>query len=296
MQQNTKDLFSKVIIRQYVLPDDEHGINKSNLSTHVDHCLSCNDCEQLSELIGCSLIDYCFDEAEQQNKDVKSLLNIALNTRVKIKLESEKESALLKQGFFGEALLYTVLLSCFGAGTLICRGRLINPSSRGETPGYDAFHIIEQQDEINLWFGEVKFYMDYKSAIRSVVESMKKSLSLEYLHTNLMAIINHENYLHSAKMTSILNNWKENGFLVTLGDLISKENIKLVYPALIIYDDKNVEYDEIIKKSIQVINEEAEQQNISIPDFCSVFFVLLPISDTRKTKLDVIEWIKTKRR
>lgn len=295
MQQDTKDLFSKVIIRQYVLPDDEHGINKSNLSTHVDHCLSCNDCEQLSELIGCSLIDYCFDEAEQQNKDVKSLLNIALNTRVKIKLESEKESALLKQGFFGEALLYTVLLSCFGAGTLICRGRLFNPSSRGETPGYDAFHIIEQQDEINLWFGEVKFYMDYKAAIKSVVESMKKSLSLEYLHTNLMAIINHEDYLHSAKMASILTNWKENGFLVTLDDLINKENIKLVYPALIIYDDKNVEYDELIKKSIQVINEEAERQNISIPDFCSVFFVLLPISDTRKTKLDVIEWIKTKR-
>lgn len=294
MRQNARDLFLNIIIRQYTLPDADHGINKTNISTHPDHCLSCVDQDLLGELIGNSLIDYCFDEEEQKNKDVKTLLSIALNHRVKIRSEAEKESTLLQQGFFGEALLYSILLAYFGANTLICRGRLFNPLSRGESPGYDAFHIIESNDKIDLWFGEAKFYTNHQDAIKSVVKSMEHSLSVEYLHTNLMTVLNHDKYIHSDRMAKILNDWEKCGFVITLEELIHKEHINLIYPALMIYDDKKLDYDEIIKKSVQKINEEVDSRGIGVPDFCSVFFILLPISNARKIKLDVIEWINKK--
>ena len=294
MQKETKDLFSKIIIRQYLLPNAKRNINKSNISNLPDHCLSCVDNDLLSELIGKSLIDYCFDEEEQQNKDVKTLLNTALKIRVKVRLEAKTESTLLKQGFFGEAFLYSVLVSYFGADTLSCRGRLFNPLSKGESPGYDSFHMIENVNSIDLWFGEAKFYNSYQEAIKSIVASMRHSLSTEYLHTNLMAVLNHDKYIRNVRITNILKNWKEHGFVITLDELIHKENIKLVYPALMIYDDNKLDYDEIIKKSIQKINEETTNTNINVPDFCSVFFVLLPVSDARKIKLDVIEWINKK--
>lgn len=295
MWQCTRDLFSNIIIRQYTLPDGGRGIDKTDVSTHPDHCLKCIDQNLLAELIGNSLVDYCFDEEEQKNKDVKTLLSIALNVRVKIRFEAEKESTLLQQGFFGESLLYSLLLAYFGANTLICRGRLFNPSSRGETPGYDAFHIIESDDKIDLWFGEAKFYADHKKAIENVVKGMEHSLSPEYLHTNLMAVLNHDKYIHSDRMTKILNDWKECGFVITLEDLIKKEHINLVYPALIIYNDNKLDYDEIIKKSVQKINEEVSNRDIKVPVFCSVFFILLPISDARKIKLDALEWINKRR-
>ena len=294
MRQVTQELFSKIIIRRYMLPDANCAINQTSISTLPDHCLDCNNCELLSDLIGYSLIDYCFDEEEQSNKDVKTLLKIALNMRVKVRLEADMEFKLLQQGFFGESLLYSILLSYFGADTLICRGHLFNPSAKGETPGDDAFHMLGTDDEINLCFGEAKFYDDYNAAIESVIKSMKRSLSTEYLRTNLMTVLNHHEHIRNAKMATILNDWKESGFVITLDDLMHKKNIKLVYPALIIYDDRGLEYEEIIKRAIKKINKEVKNHDINVPEFCSVFFILLPISDAKKIKLDAIKWINTK--
>ena len=71
--------------------------------------------------------------------------------------------------------------------------------------------------------------------------------------------------------------------------------MKLIYPALLIYDDKAKEYDDIIKESVAEINTQLLQKSIKIPTFCSIFFILLPVSGARNVKLEVIKWIQQKR-
>lgn len=294
MRTLTSELFHSVIVREYILPNSERRIGKVDISTHSDHCLRCKD-SNIAELIGQSLIDYCFDQEEQSGKDIATLLKIALEMRVKNRLEAEKESTLLKQGFFGEALLYAVLFELFGADTLICRGRLFDVLSKKESPGYDAFHLIETEDRINLWFGEAKFHENYKKAAKSVAKSIKGSLNAEYLKQNLIAIINHKAEIRNEKMKRILEKWYDSGFVIKLEDIVAQENMKLIYPALIVYDDTMCGYDDMIRAVVSEINKQIADQQIEVPNFCSIFFILLPMSNVRKVKLDVIEWIKRKR-
>lgn len=294
MRTLTSELFHRVIVREYILPDAERGIGKVAISTDNDHCLRCKD-SSIVELIGQSLIDYCFDKEEQCGKDVATLLKIALKLRVKNRLDAEKESTLLKQGFFGEALLYAVLFELFGADTLICRGRLFDVLSNKESSGYDAFHLIETKNCLNLWFGEAKFHEDYKRAAQSVAKSMKRSLGAEYLKQNLIAIINHKDAIRNKRMKGILEKWYDNGFVIKLEDVMTQENMNLIYPALIVYDDAMRGYDDMIRAAVSEINKQIAAQQIDVPNYCSIFFILLPMSNVRKVKLDVIEWIKRKR-
>ena len=54
----------------------------------------------------------------------------------------------------------------------------------------DDFSIdMEWEGNIDLWFGEAKFYVQYKSAITPVMEKLSTSLSDGYLNRNLLAII-----------------------------------------------------------------------------------------------------------
>lgn len=294
MRQVTKTLFDDTIVWRYNLPNEDTGIPQPSISTQKDACFSVITSEKLVNLIGMALIDYCFDPEEQDNRDFAHLLEIAIKARFKNTMESERESLLLRQGFFGETLLYAILLHHFGADTLICRGRLFDPLAKKESSGYDAFHLVEYDDRIDLWFGEAKFHSNYKTAITDVLKSMDHSLSDDYLQTNLIAITN-SGKARGSQTAQILSDWESNAYRVNINTLIQNHNMKLIYPALLIYDDKAKEYDDIIKESVAEINTQLLQKSIKIPTFCSIFFILLPVSGARNIKLEVIKWIQQKR-
>ena len=54
--------------------------------------------------------------------------------------------------------------------------------------GFDAVHIVENDNELELWLGEVKFYMDLKSAFNSVVEEIKNHLDGDYLRNEFILV------------------------------------------------------------------------------------------------------------
>ena len=87
-----------------------------------------------------------------------------------------------------------------------------SPIENSEAKGFDAFHLMERDGNIDLWFGEAKFYLHYKSAITPVIEKLGTSLSDGYLNRNLIAIINERDNLsvQNDQLNSLLDSWQEN--------------------------------------------------------------------------------------
>ena len=154
--------------------------------------------------------------------------------------------------------------------------------------------MLQSGDITELWFGEVKFYQQKKKAIISVLSKLKTSISNDYFKRNIIALVDHKAQFNvkDSKLESILDIIEYNP-TINLIDLCAKNNIKLVYPVLLI-TDSNKAYDESIKELIEIINQaNYEIGNLSI-DF-SICFFFLPVNKGINIKKQVMEWIKSKK-
>lgn len=157
MRKSLLDLINKTIIYEYDLPNSIKGIPRTIFSTIDDKCYSVNDNNNLVELIYNSIIDYSFNEFDFSERELEDLHTIAFQERIRYE-ESDSETTKLKYGFFGEVLLHTILKVFFGTETIISKGYFYNPLEKSESKGYDAYHLIEYDDKVHLWFGETKFH------------------------------------------------------------------------------------------------------------------------------------------
>lgn len=292
MRTDLENLWDDIIIFRYSLPNPNIGIDKSLISKQQDYCFACSKEEKLGTLIYKGLLDYCFDEDDIKNCDDPQKLLQRIHLRIRLVLDSPNKKRLISQGFYGEVLLYCMLEKIFQKSRLICRGHLFNPLNQSETTGYDAFHFIETERGIELWFGEVKFYEKYDGALREVLSKISDKLSDEYLKLNLEALVEqYHQYLASSKTKDILQEWKSNGYEVQLQKLIEKYNIRLVYPVFIICENKT-DYNTMIRKCIDLINNNVKSKKIIVPASREVFFILLPISSAKQIKLDTLKCIR----
>ena len=67
----------------------------------------------------------------------------------------------------------------------------------------------------------------------------------------------------------------------------------LVYPILLIFPDNSTNYDEKIKSAINKINKKFSLKEYSLSVPYKLFFILLPVSEVKKIKKEVIEWIES---
>lgn len=294
MRQSLIDLIERTIIYQYDLPNNLAGIEKTIFSTANDKCYSATDKTDIANIIYNSIIEYSFNEFDLDGKNYNNLQSIALRNKLKYNpdiAESEK----IKYGFFGEVMLYSILLTTFNANPLIARGYFYNPLENSETKGYDSYQLVENNGRTELWFGEVKFHICHIGAIKSVLSNIEKALSDSYFEKNIIAIHNHKNNLNisGSVIETILNNWEENPSLKII-DEINRYNMKLVYPILLMYEDDKTGYDQNVMKVITHIIENYETKTFSLSFDFSVFFILLPIEAVKDVKLKVIEWIELK--
>jgi len=156
LRESLKALIDKTILYEYSLPHKDKKINKINLSNYEDDCYTYSNDNDLIELIYNSMIEYSFNEYELTKYDYNTLLSKALVTKLKYK-ESQNETTKIKYGFYGEVLLYAFLYHFYKSKPIIARGYFYNPLENAETKGYDSYHIIENDDIVELWFAEVKF-------------------------------------------------------------------------------------------------------------------------------------------
>lgn len=290
MRDTLQKLISKAIVLEYRLP---HGtIPKVIVSTVADDCFrNQTNSDDIKELIYNGLIDYGIDEENIDMSRLSLLHKLVLKTKLKYN-ENATLDAKIKYGFFGEVMLYLMLKHFYKASTLVSRGYFYNPLENSETKGYDTFQIREDgEGNTELWFGEVKFYGNYTQALEKIFANVSKALSDDYLTSHFKAFVNFfDKMLPTSKATRIVEEFINNPD-VDLMKLIHENNMTLVYPALLICDDKNKAYDDIVKEIVDYINTKHTTVNPTLTIPYKVFFIILPVNDSKDIKTDVIQWI-----
>lgn len=296
MRQSLIELINKTIVHRYSLHCPIRNINKTNFTTTKDDCYESIDDNSLIEIIYNSIIEYSFDEFDLVNKQYDNLMPVALVSKLKYN-EYASQKSKISYGFFGEVLLYSLLMTKYKTNTLISRGYFYNPLEKSETKGYDSYHLIENNDELELWFGEVKFRASFNDGVKSAINGLQKAISDEYLKTNILAMINHKdnNKLKDSKIKEVIDKWMAEPLIVSIIDEVIKFNMKLIYPILIVYDDKEVDYDKKINDAIEHINTAFSPMSYKMSVNFEIFFMFLPLHETTNLKKEVIRWIELKK-
>ncbi|OIQ30330.1 MAG: hypothetical protein BM564_02875 [Bacteroidetes bacterium MedPE-SWsnd-G2] len=295
MRNELLELIKNTILYRYDLPHVEKDISNSVFSTENDKCYETSDIESLSEIIYNSIIEYSFNNLDFEEKEYEKLHTIALKTKLKYS-EIATERTKISHGFHGETILFCILYAILNSIPAISRGYFYNPLESSETKGYDSYHLVEKEGVTELWFGEVKFRTTHSSGIKSALDSIEKAISDDYLANNFLAMTNFKNNfnIEGTKIEEIIKNWEENP-VIDIIEEIKKHNLKLIYPIVILYNKSTDGYDKSIENAINYIENRYSSStfNISIP--YSIYFIWIPVEDVRQIKLNVIEWIESKR-
>lgn len=296
MREALKNAVHNAICIECKLPHRESGLDKSCLSSLNDFCFNNTNPQEVAKIIYNGIVEFAVNEYEIDYTALEREQRKAILSRIRYTSEASDETK-LKYGFYGEVLLDLILRVFLRTSVLAARGYFYSPIENSEAKGFDAFHLMERDGCIDLWFGEAKFYLQYKSAITPVLEKLSTSISEGYLNRNLLAIINERNHIstHTPELDALLNAWEENPD-VNLAQEVQKRGIRLIYPILIAYQ-KNTsdEYHQSIKKCIEHIAAEYTRLSITIPasfDY-RLFFIFLPLSEVKQIKESVIKWIDT---
>jgi hypothetical protein len=94
-----------------------------------------------------------------------------------------------RRGEFGELLLHAAAKDFFGAQPAVSK-IYYKDSDNDTVKGFDCVHVIENDGNVELWLGEVKFYSDLASAIRDSTDELTAHLERDFLRREFMAITN----------------------------------------------------------------------------------------------------------
>lgn len=295
MRKELLDAIGKTIIFEYDVPNVGKGLSRTIFSTDDDKCYSSADNNKLAEIIYNSVIEYSFGEFELSQIEYEALHTIALKTKLKYD-DTASEEQKLKYGFYGEVLLYCMLFTLFQAKPIISRGYFYNPLENSETKGYDSYHLIQNGDNLELWFGEVKFHGSHTSGINSALANIEKAISDDYLERNLLALRTRVGDFNVAgsKIEGIIKEWDKNPSLKIV-DFVKKNNAKLVYPVVLLYNQSEDGYDDSVLKAINYIKDNYSAIKFNISINYSIFFIFVPMADVKAIKLSVMKWIEVKK-
>lgn len=291
MRESLINLLKGAIQIEFSLPHD--NIPKITVSNLPDDCLKrlTND-EDMARLIYNGIIEYSFEEKEQ-TYSMESLHSRALLSKLKYNVKDSQE-AQIKYGFYGEVLLFLVLRGLYGADTIVSRGHFYDPLENSETKGFDSYHMLEREDgRVEFWFGETKFHDDYY-VVNDVLGKISKVLSEDYISRTVYSIDErYDDIKPQSRLKEIIDAWRECP-QIHIKDEFNKRDITLVYPILLIFPDKKKEYEDIIKNVVEYINSNYSTLTYTKSISIKIFFMLLPISNSKMIKEKVLTWISEK--
>ena len=269
MRVSLKELIQSSIVLQYHLPHDiaDKHISCSCISTEKDYCLHQNGTNiDIANIIYNGIVEYAYSDNEIDLTQLDKLQIRALLSKLKFD-PSASESIQLGYGFQGEVMLHLLLSHFFHAEKALARGYLYSALENAETKGYDSYLMVEDNQTIFLLFGEAKFYLDgYKKSLDSIFDNINKTLS---------------------------DQWRADP-LINMAKEARRHNMHLVYPMLVIFDDKMTVYDDLIMGIISYIQTKysAVQPTLTIP--YTIFFLFFHVDNSRIIKTQVLQWINQK--
>lgn len=292
MRHGLDALISRTVGLMYTLPTVDGSIPKITVSTQNDECYKVLSSDiELAKVIYNGIIDYSFEESKIDLTKLDVFQKRALKTKLKF-TRTDSIDRQLAYGFYGEVLLYLLLQKFHNVNTFISRGHFYNPLENSETKGYDTYQmILKPNGETELWFGEVKFHKDFRTGVSQILDKIQRSLGDEYFNDNILAMEDFESFVNpNVTITPLLEAFRDNPD-VNLSALANEYGFSFVYPMLVIFDDANKSYDDIIKDVVRYTNERWTNLNINFSLRYSLFFMLLPVKVVKDIKMQVRSWI-----
>ena len=184
------------------------------------------------------------------------------------------------RGEFGEIILHAIIRELYDSEPVISK-IYYKTSANDPVKGFDAVHMVEGSDGLELWLGEVKFYTEINKAVNDVVDELSDHFSQDFLRKEFMFITG-----KIAPDWKYINQIKQ---LISVRRPIDEIFKKIRVPVLLTYESQTVkDYKEVselfIKKLIiELTNHEkkfySKLQNINN---ISISLHLLPLEDKNK--------------
>lgn len=297
MRKSLKNLIQNVIVLQYELPVNVTGLQipRAHISTTNDRCLKqIGSNVDIAQLIYNGIVEYAYNDNEINLTQLNNLQIRALQSKLKYNPTAPLPNQ-LACGFQGEVLLHLILQHYYHADKAIARGYMFSALENAETKGYDSYLMFENADTIFMLFGEAKFYISgYKESLKKIFDNINKALSDDYLNRNFIAMDNqYEHLALGSRIPAIIDAWRDNP-MINMAVEAHKYNMHLIYPMLIIFDNKANSYEELILEVVTHIKNEYSTINptLTIPN--TIFFIFLPVDNSRDIKTQVLQWINQK--
>ena len=237
------------------------------------------------------LIDYLFEHLPEFALTHTEFHNLngenAVATIRRVVANIYQSDKFKNRGEFGELLLHAIIQET--CRTIPAISKIYYKDGPNETvKGFDAVHVVDTKDSLELWLGEVKFYKDISIAISNVIDELKQHTEARYLRNEFIAITNKidHSWPHADKLKTILSP------NTSLDDIFSKTCI----PVLLTYDSTVLGKHN--QKSAEYIAEISAEFTKLHKDFCdrlgafplTIHLFLLPLN----TKDELIESLEAK--
>ncbi|XUD96264.1 Anti-bacteriophage protein A/HamA C-terminal domain-containing protein [Oleidesulfovibrio alaskensis] len=131
------------------------------------------------------LPEFALKESELKGVDSANMVQMVRDAATAI-YKSEKFH---KRGEFGELFLHMAKRQVFNSIPAV--SKIYYKTARNDTvKGFDSVHVVEAEDGLELWLGEVKFYKDLNSAVADVVKELQGHTQTDYLRDEFNLIMN----------------------------------------------------------------------------------------------------------
>lgn len=132
-----------------------------------------------------------------------------------------------KRGEFGELLLHALMREAIGTEPAISK-IFFKDAVNSTVKGFDAVHVLDTLDGLELWIGEVKFYKNISKAITDVVLELEAHFNDDYLRKEFILITGKldPNWSSTDRVTDLLHRNR------SLDEVVSS----IVVPVLLTYD------------------------------------------------------------
>ncbi len=183
------------------------------------------------------------------------------------------------RGEVGEILLHAIIRQEFGSIPAISKV-FFKDAPNDTVKGFDAVHVVEAPDGLELWLGEVKLYQNLASAVRDVVEELNQHTRIPYLRTEFAAIWRKvdRDHPHRADLERLLAG------NVTMDEVFKR----LCIPVLLTYDSTTLAahkrtdaaYEAAITAEFQKHHKNFSRSQL--PSEIKIILILLPMNNKAK--------------
>jgi uncharacterized protein DUF1837 len=136
-----------------------------------------------------------------------------------------------RRGEFGELILHAIIRQLFDSEPAISK-IFFKDAANDTVKGFDAVHVVDAEEGLELWLGEAKFYKDFNAACTAVVAELAEHFKTDYLRSEFMLISN-----------KLDNTWRHADTLKQLlhpNVSLDKVFKRIVVPVLVTYDSETV--------------------------------------------------------